>query len=254
MTVTERIDWPGLVKHVAVTDGRVVMLVDPDLEKDAVAGGLLRPWRLISSRPAGPGTGRGARGTVRLGNGVTYLVKHCLRGGLLATWNRDRYFMLGRFARELHASRVAVESGAPVAPTVAVVLRTRRPGHEAWAVSRFAAGYSDLARLFVSGGGAALSARALFEAALVAIHEMHEAGVHHRDMNLGNLVARQDERGRWQVLVVDLDRARHCGGPVSARLRSRTLARLERSWVKVLGADGVLSRDERISIESKLTL
>jgi hypothetical protein len=64
---------------------------------------------------------------------------------------------------------------------------------------------------------------------------MHDAGVEHRDLNLGNLLLRRGGSGAGEAFVVDLDRARLWDRPVPLRLRIRALCRLERSTVKLFG-------------------
>ena len=235
-----RAGTPALVE-LALPDGRLIAQAPL---VDALRGaGLDSPWDLVAARPEGPGTGRGPRGVVELDGGVKLLVKQCLRGGVLRHVNPDRYFRIERFRRELRLSVRAARAGLPVAETVCAVLLAATPGWRAFTASRLVDGSRDLAewlrRLTDAGEG-----RALYGAALAAAQELHDGGLHHRDLNLGNFVARREGAG-WRVVVVDLDRARWYEGPVPPRIRRRALARLERSWRKLFGEEGPLTAAER---------
>ena len=71
---------------------------------------------------------------------------------------------------------------------------------------------------------------------------MHDEGVEHLDLNLGNLLLRRGDVP--QAFVVDLDRARLHDRPLEFALRQRGLRRLERSYVKLCG-DGPGSVEHR---------
>ena len=68
------------------------------------------------------------------------------------------------------------------------------------------------------------------DAVLSLVRTMHDRGLEHRDLNLGNLLLRRGaEPAAW---VVDLDGARLHSGPLPFAMRQRALRRLERSYVK----------------------
>jgi hypothetical protein len=64
---------------------------------------------------------------------------------------------------------------------------------------------------------------------------MHDVGVDHPDLNLGNLLLRRIPPDEPRAFIVDLDRARMYSGPLSWPVRIRALRRLERSSVKLFG-------------------
>jgi hypothetical protein len=71
---------------------------------------------------------------------------------------------------------------------------------------------------------------------MALVRHMHDAGLEHRDLNLGNLLVRPGTDGAGtEPFVIDLDRARLHSGPLPFRLRQGALRRLERSCVKLLG-------------------
>jgi 3-deoxy-D-manno-octulosonic acid kinase len=65
-----------------------------------------------------------------------------------------------------------------------------------------------------------------------ALRSLHDAGLVHPDLNLGNLLVAVSGERR-EVVFVDLDRARFAGHPLSARVRRGGLARLRRSAAKL---------------------
>jgi tRNA A-37 threonylcarbamoyl transferase component Bud32 len=71
-----------------------------------------------------------------------------------------------------------------------------------------------------------------WEAVVALVRRMHDAGVDHRDLNLGNLLLREQD-GEEAAFVVDLDRARLHVASIGFAARQRALRRLERSYVKV---------------------
>jgi hypothetical protein len=77
-------------------------------------------------------------------------------------------------------------------------------------------------------------------AALQAVRRMHDAGILHPDLNLGNLLIRAGTAGP-EAWVLDLDRAVVAGAAaLPAAPRIRALCRLERSYAKEFGDTGPL--------------
>ncbi len=222
---------PG-VRVVARGDTRA--LFDEEIADAALAAGLDRPWERVAPRPAGPGTGRGPRAVVALAGGPRLLVKQYLRGGALARVNRERYLDTRRFLRELDVSRRARDAGLPAGEALGVVLRRAQPGWRAWGLARYVEDAPDLARLY-AGALPPEDALALGAAARRFVERLFDAGLEHRDLNLGNLLARREASG-WQLFVVDLDRARWAGRPLDRAARARVTGRLHRSWRKLFGA------------------
>jgi tRNA A-37 threonylcarbamoyl transferase component Bud32 len=84
----------------------------------------------------------------------------------------------------------------------------------------------------VRAAGDADARRRLAAAAGRAVGTMHGAGVHHVDLNLGNVLAQVDAAGT-RASVIDFDRARLTRRPVPAGARRRSLQRLRRSLHKL---------------------
>lgn len=230
--------------HVEPEPG-VHAVVSSELNAAIVGAGLLAPWSVLAPRPPGPGTGRGPRAVVRLGSGEALLVKAYRRGGVLARVNAERYFATNRFLDELVIGRRARERGIPVGEAIGVVLRAARPGWHAFGLARFIEGGHDLARLF-AGMADRERAAGLWAVTMQAVRVAFDGGLEHADLNLGNVVVREPGNAA-SAFLVDLDRARWHEGGVPADARRRVLARLERSWTKVLGG-GPLSIGDRRDI------
>ncbi len=219
----------------------------PGEELDALReAGLDRPWKVVQEREPGAGTGRGATACVVRRNQCGYFVKHYLRGGVLARVNRDRYFDLARFRRELEVGRRARAAGLPLGEVFAQVFQRARPGWRAWGIAWLVEGGVDLARLLERADVA--DAAELWAGALGTLRLMGERGLEHPDLNLGNLVGARREGEKWVFHVVDLDRARFIGDALAPDICDAMLARLERSWVKVFGQEGVLPARRRAEI------
>src|SRR5262249_11934394 len=92
-------------------------------------------------------------------------------------------------------------------------------------------GYEDLAARMRRG---AVDERAL-AAALAAVRSMHDRGIVHPDLNLGNVLTRQSD-----AVIIDFDRASFLPGPVPFAARQAAVRRLERSCAKITGSAGPL--------------
>lgn len=215
-----------------------------DLAARLRGAGLDRPWETVAERPPGGATGRGPRGVVDLGGGERVLVKQCLRGGLLANVNPSLYFSTSRFVDELRVGQAAAEAGCQVVPAVGTVLCRCGPGVRAWMMAPYLDRSSDLYEALLGAGPE--ESRAVFRQAMGVVAQAFGAGLHHRDLNLGNVLVRDPGEGRpREVFLVDLDRARWLERPLPPAVRRRVIERFDRSWRKLLGEDGVVESGAR---------
>jgi 3-deoxy-D-manno-octulosonic acid kinase len=214
---------------VAATRAEVTLVAASGSIDDARQAGLDQPsgWERRLARPAGP-AGRGATARVELPSGRAVRIKRLRRGGALGRLWRDRFVGSKRPLDNLRLSLEAARRGvATPAPVALLVARAGAGLVRAWLAVDEIAGASDLRSRLTSGRR---PTAAELGAVLRVVRRMHDAGVEHRDLNLGNLlVAESDEPAAF---VVDLDRGRLHAGPLPFALRQRSLRRLERSYVK----------------------
>lgn len=178
------------------------------------------------ARPVTSG-GRGGAWFVDAPFGPAVLRRY-LRGGLVARFNRDRYWWHGaaqtRSFAEFRLTRELAAKALPVPMPIAAYYR--RDGLHYYAailLDRLGDVRSLADRAAVGGDGAP------WEEAGRLIARCHRAGLDHADLNATNLLFDTTGRG-W---VIDLDRGR-LRIPATG-WRERNLARLKRSLLKLRG-------------------
>lgn len=154
------------------------------------------------------------------------VLRHYLRGGLVARLSRDlhlwcgsnrtRSFMEFRLLRELRGD------GLPVPAPVAACYVRRGAFYRAAILVERLRGVRSLADLATAG-------EAPWQQAGALIARCHRGGLDHVDLNAHNILFGEDGQG-W---VIDLDRCRK--RLPETGWRSRNLARLERSLLKLRG-------------------
>jgi hypothetical protein len=204
---------------------------------DAVRARGLDTWdawhRALGS--GAPASGRGATAVVEGAPGSRWRLKAMRRGGRLASIWRDRYGSARRLVATLSASAEAQARGVPTAQPVALIVEIGLGGFARGAMA-FAEieGSEDLARRVVRKA----ATRADFEATIVAVRAMHDRGVVHPDLNLGNVLLREGSTSLPDAFLIDFDRATFAPGPLPFRPRQTALRRLERSCAKLTGVSG----------------
>ncbi len=261
--MTGELDLPQ--GYVASLRGRSKLVADVELEHELKRAGLDQPagWETRLGQPvAGPG--RGATSLLRLSSGRVLRLKRLRRGGWLAPLWRDQFHGEGRALDNLRVSVEAGRRGVATPPVLALLVVHRVGGLvRAWLGIEELADAVDLRSCF---GSDQPPTHAELDAALALVRRMHDLGLEHRDLNLGNLMIRRRPTLRAPTLraptvgcdsgsvlvseaeafVVDLGLARLHAGPLGFQLRQRALRRLERSYVKSCGA-GSVSEDVRSS-------
>ncbi|MGO1068379.1 3-deoxy-D-manno-octulosonic acid kinase [Lysobacter sp. CA199] len=179
------------------------------------------------ARPVDSG-GRGGAWFVDAPFGQAVLRRY-LRGGLVARFNRDRYWWHGanytRSFAEFRLTRELARKGLPVPMPIAAWYRRDGLHYYAAILIERLGGVRSLAdRAAVAGDGAP------WEEAGRLISRCHRAGLDHADLNATNLLFDTAGRG-W---VIDLDRGA-IRIPATA-WRERNLARLQRSLLKLRGS------------------
>jgi len=175
------------------------------------------------------GSGRGGAWFIDdTSNGPTVL-RHYLRGGVVAVVNRDRHLWRGahrtRSFVEFRLLRELLKRGLPVPQPIAASYVREGLSYRAAILMERLVGVRSLAELAADDPAAVPWAQT---GKLVA--RFHREGLDHADLNAHNILF--DESG--QGWLIDLDRSRmHI--PDTA-WRERNLARLQRSLLKLRGA------------------
>lgn len=214
-----------MIERVAVDRGAI--LFDPE-RVDAP------DWRLFDRdrwRAKGVLTAQpGGRGSVHfIDDGPRHWVlRRYLRGGVAASFARDRYWYLGedrtRPFREFRLLARLRELGLPVPVPVAAGYRRAMLTYVAELVTERLAGTQSLAELVRTGRMSAAD----WEAIGRSLRRFHDAGVQHADLNAHNVLM----DGSGAVWLVDFDRGRM---RAPGAWRGRVLGRLARSLAKVSG-------------------
>jgi len=189
----------------------------------ALAGGSAASGRGVSAVIDGTATAR-------------WRLKAMRRGGLLAGFWRDRYPSVRRLVATLSASVEARARGVPTGGAVALLVEVGAGGLARGAMAfEEIEGAEDLARRVVRSA----ATQADLVATVTAVRAMHDRGVCHPDLNLGNVLLRQRAEGPPEAFLIDFDRARFLPGPAPFGVRQAGLRRLERSAAKLTGAPGL---------------
>jgi hypothetical protein len=210
---------------------RTSLFYRKDLADEIDRLGLHDPARWGSLVERGSGAaGRGRTALVRPGAGSPWILKQMRRGGLAGRFWRDRFPGTARLVANLAVPiEVARRGIATPAPVALLAVEGPRGLYRGWLATEEVDRARDLRSLLSSptppGEGA-------MRAVLTFVRRMHDVGIQHRDLNLGNLVARPSVAGDWEVFVVDLDRAALHSRPLGFRARQASLRRLERSYAR----------------------
>jgi 3-deoxy-D-manno-octulosonic acid kinase len=217
-----------------------VLVLRADFAEAARSLALLAPGgleRWLAAAPSG-GSGRAATALGELpGGGPRVVVRRLRHGGLLGPVLGERYPGAARVLRELDVTARLRDAGAPVPEPVLALARRRRLGFSLAIATVYEEGAVD-ALAFLAA--APEDERLLRAASAVgaALRRFHDAGGHHPDLHVKNLLLRETRAGA-EALVIDLDRGR-IGLPPGTAERAAEIGRLGRSLLKrrVLGRVG----------------
>jgi 3-deoxy-D-manno-octulosonic acid kinase len=150
-------------------------------------------------------------------------------GGLLGGLLGDRYLGPGRVVRELTVTAGLRAAGAPVPNPVLAHAERLRFGFRLALATVYEAHAID-ALEFLRSAPEPQRIEAAAAAAGSAVRRFHDAGGHHPDLHVKNLLLRESDAGP-KVIVIDLDRGQ-LAAPPSARKRAAEMGRLWRSLWK----------------------
>ena len=188
--------------------------------------------------------GRGGAFLLSVGKGPRAVLRWYRRGGAFRRVLRDLYFgWRPRPILELSLTEEARRRGVATAEVLGA--RVDRVGfgfYRGVIVTRAIEDAATLAEVLLRPS-VATERDAVLRAVAAAIRTMHERGVHHRDLNVANLLIVRD-RGDVRAHLIDFDRAQ-VRREVPARVRRRALRRLDRSLAKLNRERDVVSKAER---------
>lgn len=223
--------------------GSIVLVLDASLDPAIELLGVLEAdaWERLD-RAGGGGEGRLPTVILEPPDAERLLVRRLLHGGLLGPLLGTWFLGRARPLRELAGTAQLRERGAPVPrPAFAWAERRIGPLYRA-AVATFLVEDSLDALRFLEEKPSAARIQRAAAAAGRAVRRLHDAGGRHADLQVKNLLLREDE-GETECIVVDLDRIR-VGSSPGPRRRMHELMRLLRSLLKrdlltTVGARGV---------------
>lgn len=178
--------------------------------------------------------GRGALTTVPLADGETALVRQYRHGGVLRSFTGDWFFTWPpRPFRELTITEELRRRGLLTVEVYgACVSRGGGPFYRGWLVTRELPGAMDLWSALEQGLVQRFGAEMAWRAVANTIRSMHREGVFHSDLNLKNILLRQESAGVASY-VIDFDKARLFLGKLPTELATKNLDRLLRSVCKL---------------------
>jgi glycosyltransferase involved in cell wall biosynthesis len=236
----EAVPGPGRAQHGSdEVWGRDGMVRQDLLDRAASTTGLPVP-----GGPAGPGpTGRAAILRAEVA-GVPAVLKVHRRGGLPA---RICGLLPGdgaglfpgpqRAVRMVDVSRALAARGGRTPEALGWLSRRRGPWVRLYSAAAEIAGAATLDQALQGSTGGKRTQ--LLVSLGRALARWHHAGLIHRDLNAGNILVVDGKAGDstgQKMWVIDLESARLCRSPSRSR-RATALARLERSLLKILGAE-----------------
>jgi 3-deoxy-D-manno-octulosonic acid kinase len=218
--------------YVLERTGRATLVAEAARAAALVRAGLADPagWEARLPARGRPGSGRGGSVALELAGVGPVRLKALRRGGLARRLWSERHAGRGRLLANLALPLEARARGIPTPAPVALLTVEGPPGlHRGWLAVEEIPGAVDLATRFAAGPP---PEREELAVVIALVRRMHDRGLEHRDLNLGNLLLRQAPGGASEGFVIDLDRARLRSAPLGAGRRRRGLRRLERSCLK----------------------
>jgi 3-deoxy-D-manno-octulosonic acid kinase len=220
---------PG-AEFVGLRIGRKTVYIRRELAPDARAI-LARLDELGRMRTGGAGN-RASGFPLKIEGGPDLFVRRMRRGGLIRLLVSDLYIgFLPRPLRELAVGAEAMRRDLPLAEPMGAIVERVAPGiYRGIVVTRAMTGMT-LWEFIRTDDDPAVRNHVMLLARRV-IDAMHQAGLFHADLNLGNLFVRTDGDS-LSVAILDLDKARLLNHPLSPAMRRRNLRRLLRSIQKL---------------------
>ncbi len=179
---------------------------------------------------------QGGRGTIYRVPFDTHspaIVRRYQRGGFVRHFIHDQYWdHPPRPFAELRTTVIARERGVPTVEVLGAKVEWLSFGfYRGTLITREAEGFLNW-REWLHTKPPIEERRVVTDKVLQTINTMHENGISHADLNLTNILVRNDS-AQHQVLIIDFDRARIFSTSLPSSYRNRNLARLRRSIAKL---------------------
>ncbi len=174
------------------------------------------------------------------------IVRRYQRGGFVRHFIHDLYWdHPPRPFAELRATVVARERGVPTVEVLGARVEWQSFGfYRGTLITREAQGFLNW-REWLQTKPPVEERQIVTDKVLQTINFMHESGISHADLNLTNILVRNDSAQR-EVLIIDFDRARIFPAPLPSPYRKRNLARLRRSIAKLDAEEQLLGQKETL--------
>ena len=225
---------PGEFTRHATPEGELWLA--PGFEQGAEDLGLSSRARWDRYVSAGIPAGRGRVAFVEAGT-LSIAIKKLHRGGRYGRIWRDRFHSRSRLFANLAMPTLARDRGIPTPAPLALLLVPGPPAlWRGWFALEAVAGGVDLIRRVREKS----PSRDEWASALAVVRRLHDAGIEHPDLNLGNLLIDND-RNAW---VIDLDRCRAATTALGADARIDGIRRIERSYHKTCFQEGLAADTE----------
>ncbi|HXW85346.1 MAG TPA: lipopolysaccharide kinase InaA family protein [Candidatus Binataceae bacterium] len=222
--------WRPDPSFTRISLGRRILIAAPAIVRYAPE--LLVKLRELSSRPVSGEGNRASATRIALPGGPELIARRSRRGGMVSLVLAETFFGFRlRPFRELAASAEARRRGVAVAEPLGALVEWLAPAvYRGWFLTRALNGMTlwDFIRHDddpVVRGHVLLRARE-------SVATMHNCGVFHADLNLRNLFVTQKGES-FEVVILDLDKARIFDDPLPAKMRRANAARLLRSARKL---------------------
>ena len=174
------------------------------------------------------------------------IVRRYQRGGFVRHFIHDLYWdHPPRPFAELRATVVARERGVPTVEVLGARVEWQSFGfYRGTLITREAQGFLNW-REWLQTKPPVKKRQIVTEKVLQTINFMHESGISHADLNLTNILVRNDST-QHEVLIIDFDRARLFSTPLPSSYRKLNLARLRRSIAKLDAEEQLLGQKETL--------
>ena len=186
--------------------------------------GLAEHSRWVSRIEEGIPGGRGKIAFVE-SSGRRLALKQLRRGGVAGSIWRDRFSSRERLIDNLSIPKLARDRGVATPAALALLIVPGPPAWwRGWLAIETVPNAPDLRKRLPTDPPSA----AEWSDALAAVRKLHDAGIEHPDLNLGNVLVDAAGRG-W---VIDLDRSTVHDRPLDIDRRIDGIRRIERSYLK----------------------